>query len=102
MVGVEGFQIKHAINTNELSKGQIEEIKMGTMKENMKELHEDLRIGLKEMGIQKDSAIAIALMLKSENQLLTMLDWIQKHHKENPSENLVLAIAKKIEEKVQD
>ena len=29
MVGVEGFQIKHAINTNELSKGQIEEIKNG-------------------------------------------------------------------------
>ena len=68
----------------------------------MKELHEGLRIGLREMSIQRDSAIAIALMLRSENQLLTMLDWIQKHHKEHPSEDFVLAIAKMIQEEVQD
>ena len=65
-------------------------------------LQEGLMIGLKQMDIQTDSATAIVLMLKSEGQLLTMLDWIKKHHKESPSENLVIAIAKKIKERIQD
>ena len=65
-----------------------------------KKLQEGLMIGLKQMGIQTDSAIAILLMLKSENQMLTMLDWIHKHHKENPSENLVIQIAKTIVEEI--
>ena len=71
------------------------------MTEEMKKLHEGLRIGLSQMDIQKDSAIAIALMLKSENQILMMLDWILKHYKENPSENLVIRIAKAISEQVE-
>lgn len=55
---------------------------------------------LNRMDIQKDSKIAIALMLKTEDQMLTMLDWIQKHHKENPDENRVIRIAKLIVQQV--
>ena len=66
------------------------------MTKEMEKLHEGLRIGLGLMDIQKDSKIAIALMLKSEKQMLTMLDWIKKHHKENPTEDLVIEIAKEI------
>lgn len=63
-------------------------------------LQEGLSVGLKEMGIQKDLSIAIALMLKSEKQLLMMLDWIMKHSKENPSDNLVYQVAKAISQEV--
>ena len=41
------------------------------MTEEAMKLQEGLSIGLKEMGIQKDTSIAIALMLRTENQLLT-------------------------------
>ena len=57
--------------------------------------------GLKNILTNKDVILAIALMLKSENQMLTMLDWISKHYKENPDENRVIRIAKAITEKVQ-
>ena len=67
----------------------------------LKKNQEGLIIGLKEMDIQTDTAVAIILMLKSENQILTMLDWIYKHHKENPSEDLVIRIVKAIVEKVE-
>lgn len=39
-------------------------------------------------------------MLKTEPQMLTMIDWIYKHQKENPSEDRVVRIAKKILEQV--
>lgn len=70
------------------------------MTEEAMKLQEGLSIGLKEMGIQKDTSIAIALMLRTENQLLTMLDWIVKHTEENPSEDRVLRIAQRISEEV--
>ncbi len=70
------------------------------MTEEAMKLQRGLSIGLKEIGIQKDTSIAIALMLRTENQLLTMLDWIVKHKKENPSEDRVLRIAQKISEQV--
>ncbi len=56
--------------------------------------------GLKNMLSNKDVITAIALMLKTEPQIMTMLDWIYKHHKENPSENRIIEIAKKISEQV--
>lgn len=39
-------------------------------------------------------------MLKTEPQMLTMIDWIYKHQKENPSEDRVVRIAKKNLEQV--
>ena len=70
------------------------------MTEEAMKLQKGLSIGLKEMGIQKDTSIAIALMLRTENQLLTMLDWIMKHSSENPDEDRVLRIAQRISEQV--
>lgn len=61
-----------------------------------KRLIEGLRTVLKD----KEVMTAIALMLKSEPQMLTMLDWIVKHYKENPSEDFVIKIAQKISEQV--
>jgi hypothetical protein len=57
--------------------------------------------GLKNILTNKDVILAIALMLKSRAQEETMIAWIAQHYKENPSEDLVIQIAKKIAEKVQ-
>lgn len=51
---------------------------------------------LKAMDWSKDYKIVITLMLKSDNQALTMIDWLVKHQKENPSQELGLEIAKQI------
>lgn len=56
--------------------------------------------GLKNILTNKDTITAIALLLKTDAQMKTMLDWIYKHHKENPSENLIIQIAKAISEEV--
>ena len=55
--------------------------------------------GLKNIIKNKDTIVGIALLLKSESQMRTMIDSIYKHQKENSSENFVIAIAKKIVEK---
>ncbi len=57
--------------------------------------------GLKNMLSNKDVITVISFMLKSEAQMKTMLDWIYKHHKEYPSEDLVIRMAKAIKEKVE-
>ena len=57
--------------------------------------------GLKNILTNKDEILTIALMLKSEMQMEVMLWWIHDHYKENPSEDLVILMAKKIAEKVQ-
>ena len=64
------------------------------------ETKEILIAGLHIVLKNKEVITAIALMLKTEDQMLTMLDWISKHHKENPDENRVIRIAKKIVEQV--
>ena len=56
--------------------------------------------GLQTILKDKEVITAIALMLKSEDQMLTMLDWIVKHNKENPDEDRVIRIAQKISEQV--
>ena len=56
--------------------------------------------GLKNILLNKDTITAIAFLLKSEDQMMTMLDYIMKHHKESPSENEVIAVAQKISEQV--
>ncbi len=55
---------------------------------------------LKVMDLQADTKTAITLMLRTEPQILTMLDWISKHNSENPDEDRVLRIAQAISEQV--
>ncbi len=55
---------------------------------------------LKCMDLITDTKIAITLMLRTYSQILTMLDWISKHYKENPDEDRVLRIAQAISEQV--
>ncbi len=56
--------------------------------------------GLKTVLKDKEVILAIALMLKSEGQMLTMLDYIVKHYQENPPEDEVIQIAQAISEQV--
>lgn len=71
------------------------------MQDELKELKEGLRIGLNELNMIPDSKVAVELMLKTEKQILTMLDWILNHMDENPDEDRVLRIAILISEEVQ-
>ena len=61
---------------------------------------EVLIYGLKQILTNKDTILAIALILRSEDQMKTMIAWIWDHKQENPSEDFVIAIAKKIVERV--
>jgi len=56
--------------------------------------------GLKLILSNNDVILAIALLLKSEDQMLTMLDYIVKHRQENPSEDEVIQVAQKISEQI--
>lgn len=56
--------------------------------------------GLKRILTNQDVILAIALMLKTDDQMKVMIDWIWKHQKENPSENRVIRIARAIAEKL--
>ena len=56
--------------------------------------------GLQTILKDKEVITALALLLKTEGQMLTMLDWIVKHSKENPDEDRVIRIAKMISEQV--
>ena len=68
-----------------------------------KEEKRDLMIGcLLEMNLPKENVCAIATMLQSEKQMGTMLDWIKKHYKENPSKLRVMLVAKNIKDGVKD
>ena len=71
------------------------------MKKELITLYRLLARSLKEMGLEEDSMIAIALMLRTEPQILTMLDWVMKHYKENPDEDRIIRIARRISEEVQ-
>lgn len=56
--------------------------------------------GLRTVLEDKEVMLAIALMLKTDPQMLTMLDYILKHNSENPSEDEVIQVAQKISEQV--
>ena len=53
-----------------------------------------------EMKLPKENIIAIATMLQTEKQMGTMLDWIKKHYKENPSKLIVMLVASNIKKGV--
>ncbi len=52
------------------------------------------------MKLPKENIRAIATMLQTEKQMGTMLDWISKHHKENPSKLRVILVATNIKDGV--
>ena len=56
--------------------------------------------GLSLILQNKEVIRAIALLLKSEEQMATMITYIYEHQKENPSEEEVIQVAKKISEQV--
>ncbi len=56
--------------------------------------------GLKNILANKDTIAAIALMLKTDAQMETMLWWIHDHWRENPSEDRIIRIAKLISEQI--
>ena len=56
--------------------------------------------GLSLILTNKEVITAIALMLKTEQQMRTMIDWIYKHQKEIPDEDRIIRIAKRISEQV--
>ena len=47
-----------------------------------------------------DTMSSIVMAMKTNNQMSSMLSWIEKHHKENPSEKEVIQAAEKIIEEV--
>ena len=51
---------------------------------------------LLEMNLPKDNIRAILSMLKTEKQMGTMLDWINQHHKENPTKLQIMQVAANI------
>ena len=56
--------------------------------------------GLSLILQNKEVITAIALMLKTEEQMATMIVWIYKHQKENPDEDRVIRIARRISEEI--
>ena len=64
------------------------------------ELQQILIGGLKGMDINSPTITAMILMLKTENQQLTMLDWIIKHQKDQDGKERALRIAQRISEQV--
>ena len=72
------------------------------MTERKKNFQNLLIDGLHSMDIPKENIIAVATMLQTEKRMGTMLDWIKKHYKENPSKLRVMLVAKNIKEGVQD
>ena len=61
---------------------------------------EVLIYGLKQILTNQDVILAIALLLRSEDQMKTMIEYIWKHKQENPSEDEVINIAKAISEQI--
>lgn len=70
------------------------------MKKDLEELYRILISCLKEMGIGEATTVGTALMLRTKDQLLTLLNWISKHYKEKPDEDRVLRITKLISQEV--
>jgi len=53
-----------------------------------------------EIGMRKEPCMIVMSLLKTDKQVGTMIDWIEKHHKENPSEDRIIQIAEAIKEQV--
>lgn len=55
----------------------------------------------KELGIRKEACMVVMSLLTTDKQRGIMVDWIEKHFKENPTEEEVIEIAEVIKEKIQ-
>ena len=66
------------------------------MTEKVKAFQNMLMRELYKIKLPDKNIIAIATMLKTERQMGTMLDWIYKHHKENPTKLQVMQVAANI------
>ena len=49
--------------------------------------------GLKRLSVHKYIVLLIVVMIKTDNQLKSMMDWIKDHQNENPSQNEVFLAA---------
>lgn len=65
-------------------------------------LEELLVDGCKILNLKPEPMLVVMACCRTKKQQLTMLDWMKKHYKENPSEDEVLKIAELIREKVKD
>ncbi len=54
----------------------------------------------KELGMRKEACLVVMALLMTDKQRGTMIDWISKHYKENPTEDKVIEIAEAIKEQV--
>ncbi len=62
---------------------------------------EDLLIqSFHALGMRKEAAMIAFTQLKTDKQAEAMFAWIEKHHKENPSEDRIIQIAEAIREQV--
>ena len=58
---------------------------------------EDLLIqSFHALGMRKEAAMIAFMQLKTDKQAETMLAWIEKYHKENPSEDRIIQTAEAI------
>lgn len=55
----------------------------------------------KELGMQEGACLIVMSLLTTDKQRGTMIDWISKHYKENPTEDEVIEIARAINETIQ-
>ena len=56
---------------------------------------------LHSMKVSKEVCMIVIACCQTENQIGTMMDWIKKHHQENPSEAEILQIAEAIKEQIE-
>ena len=55
--------------------------------------------GLKRLSVHKYIVLLIVVMIKTDNQLKSMMDWIKDYQNENPSQNEVFLAALEIVKK---
>lgn len=66
----------------------------------MTKIAETLVLCCRELKMHKEAMLVVMACCQTEKQQLTMLDWIEKHYKENPTEDEIIEIAEAIMEKV--
>lgn len=56
--------------------------------------------GCKILNLRQEAMLIVMSCCRTETQQAMMLDWMKKHHKENPSEEEILQVAEAIREQV--
>lgn len=56
--------------------------------------------GCKLLKVSKEVTMIVMACLRTDKQQGMMLDWLKKHHQENPSEDKILEVAEAIKEQV--